>query len=98
MKVNVTIDIGKLPETGNDWELYTCSMKCERAAKALTAALKRAIRACGEGKTTYEAMKEHFDPVARKYSAYGAQDTEPMVKAEMILDRVSALTTRPMVR
>lgn len=97
MKVKVTLDVGKLPVTADDWELYTCSMKCGAAARSLTAALKRAIAACASGKSTYEAMEEHFNSVASKFAEYGAQDSEPMHMAERILDRVSALSNRPVV-
>lgn len=93
MKLKVTIDIGKLPETGDDWELYTASMKCEGAARALTAALKKALRAVGSGASVPDAMRDHFDPVARKYADFGAQDSEPMRHAERILERVRAMTT-----
>lgn len=93
MKLNVTVDIGRIPETADDWELYTSSMNCTVAARALTAALKKALRAVAKGATTYEAMKAHFDPVARKYADYGAQDSEPTHHAERILDRVRAMTT-----
>jgi len=91
-RIKVTVDAGKLPETGDDWELYTASMKCERVARSLTAALKRAIEAVEAGKTSSEAMREHFDPVARKYADYGACDTEPTGLAGSILDRVMDLT------
>ncbi len=93
MKLKVTIETGKLPETGDDWELYTATMKCEGAARALTGALKKALRAVGAGATVPEALRDHFDPVARKYADYGAQDSEPMRHAERILERVRAMTT-----
>ena len=92
MKLKVTIDIGRIPETGDDWELYTATMKCEGAARALTAALKKALRAVGAGATVPDALREHFDPVARKYADYGAQDSEPMRHAERILERVWEMT------
>jgi len=93
VKVKVTVDVGKLPETGDDWELYTASMKCEGAARALTGALKKALRAVGEGTTVPDALRDHFDPIARKYADYGAQDSEPTWKATRILERVHAMTT-----
>ena len=31
----------RLPITGDDWQLYACSMKCGQAARSLTAALKK---------------------------------------------------------
>ena len=33
-----------MPATGEDWQLYTASMKCGKAAKALTAALKKLLK------------------------------------------------------
>lgn len=32
------------PVTGHDWELYTASMKCERAARSLTSGLKKLFK------------------------------------------------------
>lgn len=98
MKIKVIVDIGKLPETGDDWELYTHSMKCGRAARSLTAALKRAITACAGGSSTYEAMKCHFFPVASKYADYGSTDSEPVGTAERILDKVVNLSRSQQVR
>lgn len=31
----------RLPTTAEDWQLYTCSMKCGNAARSLTSALKK---------------------------------------------------------
>lgn len=98
MKLKVTIDVGPLPVTADDWELYTGSMKCARAARALTGALKRALRARARGATAPEAMKLHFCPVADRYAAHGARDTEPTHVAWSIMDRVGALTTKHAVR
>ena len=95
MKLKVTVDIGELPQTGDDWELYTASMPCERAAKALTAALKKALRAVGGGASVPDALRAHFDPVARKYASHGAQDSESMYRAQRILDRLERMTKPP---
>lgn len=95
MKLKITVDIGRLPETGDDWELYTATMPCERAAKALTAGLKKALRALGGGASIPDAMRDHFDPVARKYADHGAQDSEPMRHAERILERLARMTKPP---
>lgn len=93
------VDIGELPRSADDWELYTCSMPCDEAAQALTAGLEKAIEACASGdRTGYEALKEHFYPVARRYADWGACDTEPTGKAEAIIDRIQALTTGRRVR
>lgn len=98
MKVTVTIDVGTLPETGDDWELYTASMDCAEAATALTKALEEAIIACAAGKRASQAMSEHFCPVARTYADWGACDSEPMGRAERFLERVQAMTTLRPVR
>lgn len=98
MKVTATIDVGKLPETADDWELYTCDMDCAEAASALTKALEEAVRACAAGKKAHQAMTDHFCPVARAYADWGACDTEPLGHAETILERVQAMTTPRSVR
>lgn len=98
MKVNVTIDIGRTPVTADDWELFTNSMNCDEAAQALTAALEEAIKACAEGKGVFESLNTYFYPVTRKYADYGASDSEPLGKAEWILNRVKTMTTPRSVR
>ena len=95
MKVKVLVDIGEIPRSADDWELYTCSEDCSVAATALTAALERAIEACASGDmTAYEAYQKHFYPTAREHADQGACDSEPTGKAESILERIQALTTR----
>lgn len=99
MRVRVMVDIGELPRTAEDWELYTASMDCEVVAPLLTHALEKAIESAASGDmTAHEALSEHFYPVARRYADWGACDTEPMGKAEAILDRIQALTTGRRVR
>lgn len=70
-----------LPKTADDWQLYTCSMKCGTAARSLTAALKRALKT----ETVAEAQ-EIWYAVASKFSSYGATDTEPRDVAYTIID------------
>lgn len=85
----LTLPSGKsvnVPSTGEDWQLYTYSMKCGNAARALTAALVKALRiidqhaAKGYAPTSRGAEKLMGDmiyPVMNKYAEFGACDTEP---------------------
>lgn len=75
-----------IPTTGEDWQLYTYSMKCGTAARALTAALKKVLveidanASKGYAPTSRGAdalIGKHIYPVMRKYSDFGAEDTEP---------------------
>ncbi len=62
----------KMPTTGEDWQLYTSSMKCGTAARSLTAALKRGIKT-GDPRKAYDI----WSAASIKYAAFGAADTEP---------------------
>ena len=44
-KLDPSVAIVILPMTGDDWELFTSTMKCGNAARSLTAALKRLLAA-----------------------------------------------------
>ncbi len=88
----------RIPTTGEDWELYTSSMACGRAARALTAALKRALLVvdkaikAGTGHTDdglETLMDQHLYPVMSTYSSYGAYDTEPRYHAIHALRQAS---------
>lgn len=70
--MNTYLTHGRIPRTGDDWQLYTTSMKCGHAARGLTAALKRALKAPNANKA-YDI----WAAAAIKFSAYGACDTEP---------------------
>ncbi len=89
-----------LPRSGRDWQLYTSSMKCGKAARALTSALKaaeKALRKALKSVTTreaaesavYEAMRTHMYPVMNQYSSYGAYDSEPCWTATDYLNAVA---------
>ena len=78
--------IVRIPVSGLDWQLYTSSMRCERAAKSLTTALKKALgevdKALKEGfHPTPDGLErlvhKHLRPVMDKYASFGACDTEP---------------------
>ncbi len=93
-----------IPSTGGDWQLYTSSMPCGRPAHALTAGLKRALKAVDKAaarglaltifneREVEELVETYVRPVMTKWSAWGASDTEPRETAySAILDAVSAL-------
>jgi CO/xanthine dehydrogenase Mo-binding subunit len=64
------------PETPDDWQLYPGG-KAKSAAKALTAALAKAIEAVKKGMSPEDAYAKFVEPVGDKYAAQGASDTEP---------------------
>lgn len=104
MKI-VVLPSGKtisVPSSGEDWQLYTSSMACGRAANALTAALVRVAkeidrmaskgyRPTAEGAETMYAST--IEPVMSKYSAFGALDTEPRNVAYDAIERVVMVVT-----
>ena len=78
-----------IPSTGEEWELYTVSMGCSVAARALTGAMKRSLRKFDTLLTKYgedyreigpESMAPFYQ-AAEKYAKYGAYDTEPRYHA-----------------
>lgn len=87
-----------IPSTGDDWELFTSSMACGTASRALTSALKKALKAVdgfvhrGEKpvRAAYLAKCQYVNPVQEKYASYGAQDTEPDTNAALALMRYIA--------
>jgi len=66
------------------WELYTASMDCSEAAKALNEAFVNAVNA---GKTRRE-VEAAVNEVQMKYREYGANDSEPFWHLEALLDAV----------
>lgn len=79
-----------------NWELYTCSMKCGRAERALDAVLERGVKELVKRLKAANAMSddaktvgtiiervrhEVMYPVMQKYSSYGALDSEPYYHA-----------------
>lgn len=95
---NITI-----PTTARDWELFTTKKGVGVAARAMTSALKKALKgmptmlkkmnkehgAEGLVKVYARALgavkKKYIDPVAFKYSAMGASDSEPTRAAQQAL-------------
>lgn len=66
----------------NMWELYTVSMNCAEAARALNEAFTNAVN---EGKSRQEVEKA-VNEVQIKYREYGANDSEPHWHLEALLD------------
>jgi len=69
-----------IPVDADSWELYSDMKGVGRAAKSLTSALKRAIKA----KDREQAIKIMGDAL-EKYASFGATDTEPRAVAECCL-------------
>lgn len=69
--------------TANEWQLYSESMNCTRAAAALNAAAAEAIN---RSTTAAEAMK-CFYPAMNKWADYGAADSEPYYVASDLFTR-----------
>ena len=91
-----------VPSTGDDWQLYTSSMACGRAAAALTAALVRVAkeidRNVAKGYRPTEAgaselYRTVIEPVMSKYASFGAYDTEPRGVAYTAIERVTTTLT-----
>lgn len=74
MIIEKQIKITKINVTAQEWQLYTASMGCSGAARALNSAFKKAVNAKG---STPESVQEEMDKVRAVYSKYGAYDTEP---------------------
>ena len=65
-----------LPVTGEDWELYTSKKGCGAAARGMTRALKKALKAYGAGER--DAWQRYMEPAFQEYREYGAWDSEPV--------------------
>jgi hypothetical protein len=80
----VTIHI---PTSASDWELYSTMKGVGKAARGMTAALKRSFKAfpklLAEGYPIPQALgrasrcEGGFDQAMDKYAEFGASDTEP---------------------
>jgi len=87
-----------LPTSASDWQLYSRKGSAN-AARALTAALKRAEKKARKAldrthgdKNAANVMSKIFNevmyPVMDKHASVGASDTEPRVTAKLYLDSV----------
>ena len=74
----VTAKINLTPE---QWQLYASSMDCSEAAEAMNRATEKAIESSA---SAWEALRK-LSPVMRRYSSFGACDSEPIWVAEHIL-------------
>lgn len=83
----------KIPSTAEEWQLYSSSMKCGQSVRALTTALKKAIRAIEKGERADGLMDRFMYPVMDAHASYGASDTEPRNVALDCLERVFTAVT-----
>ena len=60
-----------MPKTADDWELYALA-GCDKAARALSKALERALRA-----NSTQVAFDIWYTTANKWAKFGACDTEP---------------------
>jgi 6-phosphogluconate dehydrogenase (decarboxylating) len=90
----------QIPTTGGDWQLYTTSMACGKAARSLTAALKRSIRSFDrmtKDRSVVNALADAYYCESGIYekmdelSGYGAADSEPRWVAQNALEEYAAL-------
>jgi hypothetical protein len=84
----------KINLTGSQWELYTCTMKCESAAARMnevaTEAINKGIRKINAGGSVDEARADAwkaFNKVATDLSKYGAADREPSLHFEKFIEK-----------
>ena len=62
--------------TAEDWQLYTVTMDCEPAAKALNDALFKTLE---KYPSDWRKVRDEMFEIMDGYSQYGARDTEPEV-------------------
>lgn len=89
----------KLPTSVNDWQLYDVP-GANKAARALTAALKKAAKAVrpnrlgGRLMSPDGAMGVYIDALRTKFRAQGAVDSEVYYVARDYLNEIKQLSTR----
>ena len=78
--------------SAEQWELYTCSMNCNEAAKALNIALDTALKihipklaGIATRQQIAVSIMDDVGEVMSEYSRYGAYDTEPRAFLRSIL-------------
>lgn len=95
--IKITVNVPQL--TAEEWELYSASMNCTRAARALNAALVLACKSIAkvraevtgavwsttQGLVLDHAMRDFMYPVMSKYAGFGASDSEPLYHAKYTL-------------
>lgn len=77
------------PSTIQDWQLYSSKPGAGVAARALTAALSRAVTAMKRGMSPSAAYERFMVPVMSKHINFGATDTEPRNVALTALEKAS---------
>ena len=77
--------------TADQWQLYTASMDCSKAAEALNLQLQKAVNSGMDR----ERVRDHMDVVMSRLSGYGAADTEPEVTLLKALERMFESAPRP---
>ena len=98
-----TIKVGKIEvavvATAGEWELFSSSMNCDVATKALNDAVDRCAKAVAQasakrldvGKRTLLALyKKELVPVMSRYSRFGASDSEPDYHACATLRKIAS--------
>jgi hypothetical protein len=75
-----------IPNTADEWDLFTHTMDCSEAATQLTFMVPRAyeafVKRLAEGfkvtdREPWGAAYEEYDIIAEKYRRFGAWDSEP---------------------
>lgn len=84
LKVRVLVPVEiEIPETAEEWQLYTTEKGVRAAARELVAASVRALRSlrhAEEGTWSgafRRAFATHVAPVMQRHAGLGASDTEP---------------------
>lgn len=98
-----TIKVGKVKvevvATASEWELFSISMNCNAATKALNDAVDRCAKAVTQasakgldvGKRTLLALyKKELVPVMNRHSRFGASDSEPDYHACAALRKIAS--------
>lgn len=74
MIVEVQPKVSKIKLSAKEWQLYTASMACGKAATSLNKAFKDAVNKKG---STPESVEEAVNKVRAEYAKFGAYDTVP---------------------
>jgi hypothetical protein len=86
LNLNKTVVVKIDPKfSANDWQLYTASMPCKRAANALNSNLKKLVNTKG---STVDSVRSGMSSTMAKYSKFGAYDSEPIWFLDHILNQV----------
>ena len=78
MKVTAEVNL-----SAGEWQLYTASMNCTKAAQALNKAASEAL-SCGDAHKAIAIFSKAQD----EWSAYGTADSEPTWEFEAMYEKV----------